>query len=142
MLVLGMDLNDFLGPNPIVIELQADNRWQAIDELINALVARGKIKPGDSGEITEAVKNRESAMSTGIGFGIGMPHASTSLVSEVVAVIGRSRKGIQFEALDGNPVRLVLLFLIPQGQFQKHQQTLANIAKVLHKQDFRDSLGL
>jgi nitrogen PTS system EIIA component len=140
MLVLEMDLNDFLGPKPIIIELQAEDRWQAIDELIDALVANGKIKPENQKAIAEAVKKRESAMTTGIGFGIGIPHASTTLVSEVVGAIGRSRKGLQFEALDRTPVRLVMLFLVPQGQFQKHLHELANIAKLLHKQNFLEGL--
>ena len=55
------------------------------------------------------------------------------LVSDVVRAVGRSRKGVQFDALDGKPVRLVLLFLVPQGQFQKHLHTLSNLAK-LHAQ--------
>ena len=136
-----MDLNDFLGPDPIIIDLQAENRWQAIDELIGALVAHGKIKSDDKELITEAVRSSETAMTTGIGFGIAMPHASTSLVSEVVGVIGRSRRGVEFEALDGKPVRLTMLFLVPHGQFQKHLHTLSNLAKLLHKSDFRDGLG-
>ena len=77
-------------------------------------------------------------MSTGIGIGIGIPHAATDLVGEVVGAIGRSRKGVQFDALDGKPVKLVMLFLVPQDQFQKHLNTLANLAKLLHKRDFRD----
>jgi mannitol/fructose-specific phosphotransferase system IIA component (Ntr-type) len=137
-----MDLNDFLGPKPIVIDLQAENRWQAIDELIDCLVTHGKIKPEDRGAILAGVKKRESSMSTGTGFGIGIPHASTEFVSEVVGALGRSRKGVQFEALDGKPVHLVMLFLVPQGQFQKHLHTLPNLAKLLHKSDFRDGLGL
>jgi mannitol/fructose-specific phosphotransferase system IIA component (Ntr-type) len=80
-------------------------------------------------------------MSTGIGFGVGIPHASTTLVSEVVAVVGRSRNGIQFDALDSKPVHLVFLFLMPAGQFQKHVHVLANVAKMLHRQDFRDGLS-
>ena len=71
---------------------------------------------------------------------IGIPHASTDLVGEVVGAIGRSRKGIQFDALDGKPVKLVMLFLVPQGQFQKHLHTLANPARLLHQQDFGDGL--
>lgn len=134
------DLNDFFGPNPIVIDLQAENRWQAIDELIGCLVTNGKIKPQDRDAIVTSVKKRESSMSTGIGFGIGIPHASTDLVSEVIGAIGLSRKGIQFEALDGKPVHRVMLFLVPQDQFQKHLHVLANIAKMLHKADFRDGL--
>ena len=70
-------------------------------------------------------------MSTGIGYGIGIPHASTDLIQEVTSVFGRSRSGIQFDALDNQPVSLVMLFLVPQGQFQKHLHTLANIAKML-----------
>jgi mannitol/fructose-specific phosphotransferase system IIA component (Ntr-type) len=54
--------------------------------------------------------------------------------------LGRSTRGVNFDALDNQPVKLVMLFLVPQGQFQKHLHTLANIAKLLHKADFRDAL--
>jgi mannitol/fructose-specific phosphotransferase system IIA component (Ntr-type) len=135
-----MDLDDFLGPKPIVVDLSAENRWEAIDELIGHLVAHGKIKAEQRDTIATSVKIRESSMSTGIGFGIGIPHATTNLIGEVVAAIGRSRKGIQFEALDAKPVNLVFLLLIPEGQFQKHVTLLANIAKLLHRDDFRDGL--
>jgi mannitol/fructose-specific phosphotransferase system IIA component (Ntr-type) len=135
-----MDLNDFLGPDPVTVELKAEDSWAAIDELIDYLVAHQKIKPENRDAIVEAVKKRESAMTTGIGFGLGIPHATTELVSEVVGIFGRSRKGIQFDALDNQPVKTVMLFLVPQGQFQKHLNTLANIAKLLHKKDFGDGL--
>jgi len=135
-----MDLNDFLGPEPIVTDLQAENRWEAIDELLNHLVTHHKLKAEHRDAIAASVKKREASMSTGIGFGIGIPHASTDLVSQIVGVIGRSRKGVQFDALDGQPVKLVMLFLVPQGEFQKHLHLLSNIAKLLHKQDFRDGL--
>ena len=79
-------------------------------------------------------------MTTGIGYGIGIPHASTDLVGEPVGAIGRSRSGVQFDALDGQPVKLVMLFLVPQGQFQKHLHSLADLAKLLHKKDFLDGL--
>jgi mannitol/fructose-specific phosphotransferase system IIA component (Ntr-type) len=140
MLAIQMDWNDFLGPNPIVIDLQAEDRWQAIDELIDALVANGKIKLKDRDVIVADVKKRELSMSTGIGFGVGLPHASTDLVSDVVGAVGRSRKGVQFDAMDGKPVRRVMLFLIPRGQFQKHLHTLANLAKMLHRENFGDEL--
>ena len=79
-------------------------------------------------------------MSTGIGFGIGIPHASTDLIPEVVGALGRSGKGINFDALDNQPVNLVMLFLVPQGQFQRHLHTLASIAKLLHIKEFRQEL--
>ena len=135
-----MDLADILTKAQIIPELRAANRWEAIDELIGNLVTTGKIQPGDRDAVTAAVKKRETSMSTGIGFGIGIPHASTDLIYEVVGALGRSKTGVNFEALDNQPVKLVMLFLVPQGQFQKHLHTLANIAKLLHKVDFRQAL--
>lgn len=135
-----MDLGDILGPSNILPEMQAADRWQAIDELIGALVASGKIQPQHREAIAAVVKKRETSMSTGIGFGIGIPHASTDLIPEVVAALGRSKKGMNFDALDNQPVNLVMLFLVPQGQFQKHLHTLASIAKILHKAEFRQAL--
>ena len=135
-----MDLGDILSREQIITELRALNRWEAIDELIDNLVATGRIKAEHHDAIAAVVKKRESSMSTGIGFGIGIPHASTDLISEVVGALGRSSKGVSFDALDNQPVNLVMLFLVPQGQFQKHLHTLANIAKLLHKAEFRQAL--
>jgi fructose-specific phosphotransferase system IIA component len=135
-----MNLADILHEDQIVIDLQASTRWEAIDELITLLVTRGKINPEHREQIAAVVKKRENSMSTGIGFGIGIPHASTDLIYDVIGAFGRSKKGVQFEALDNQPVKLVMLFLVPQGQFQKHLHTLANIAKLLHNKDFRLAL--
>ncbi|MBE0545060.1 MAG: PTS sugar transporter subunit IIA [Verrucomicrobia bacterium] len=135
-----MDLVDILTKDQILTDLQATNRWEAIDELIGNLVATGKIQPQHREAIAAVVKKRETSMSTGIGFGIGIPHASTDLITEVVGALGRSRNGMNFDALDNQPVNLVMLFLVPQGQFQKHLHTLANIAKLLHKAEFRKAL--
>lgn len=135
-----MELSDILSREQILPELKASNRWEAIDELIGNLAATGKIKQENLEAISSVVKKRESSMSTGIGFGIGIPHASTELIQEVVGSLGRSRKGVNFDALDNQPVNLVMLFLVPQGQFQKHLHTLANIAKLLHKAEFRQAL--
>ena len=135
-----MDLGDILGPTNILPDMQAGDRWQAIDELIANLVNTGKIKAEHKDAVTAVVRKRETQMSTGIGFGIGIPHASTDLITEVVGALGRSKKGIAFEALDNQPVKITVLFLVPQGQFQKHLHTLAHIAKLLHKADFRSAL--
>ena len=79
-----MDLGDILNKAQILPDLRAANRWEAIDELIENLVATGKLQAGDRDAVTAAVKKRETSMSTGIGFGIGIPHASTDLIYEVV----------------------------------------------------------
>ncbi|MBM3883661.1 MAG: PTS sugar transporter subunit IIA [Verrucomicrobia bacterium] len=135
-----MTLGDILQPDNIVPELTSSNRWEVIDELIDHLVQTGKIQPEHRDPIVAVVRKRETSMSTGIGFGIGIPHASTDLIHDVVGAFGRSRRGISFEALDNQPVTLVMLFLVPQGQFQKHLHTLADIAKLLHRKEFRQAL--
>lgn len=135
-----MNLGDILHEDQIEADLRASTRWEAIDELIGLLVTRGKILPEHRDQIAAVVKKRENSMSTGIGFGIGIPHASTDLIYDVIGAFGRSRAGVQFDALDNQPVKLVMLFLVPQGQFQKHLHTLANIAKLLHNKDFRQAL--
>jgi mannitol/fructose-specific phosphotransferase system IIA component (Ntr-type) len=140
MLTHFMNLGDILSVETIVPDMKSANRWDAIDELIQNLVDTARIRPEHRDAIIAVVKKRESSMSTGIGFGIGIPHASTDLIQEVVGSMGRSTKGIDFDALDNQPVNLVMLFLVPQGQFQKHLHTLANIAKLLHIKEFRQEL--
>ena len=135
-----MDLGDILSPQQINPEMKASNRWEAIDELIDHLVVAGKIKPENRDAILAVVRKRETSMSTGIGYGVGIPHASTDLIYEVVGALGRSKQGINFDSLDNQPVNLVMLFLVPQGHFQKHLRTLADIAKMLHRNEFRRSL--
>lgn len=135
-----MDLNDFLGPEPVVVNLRAEDRWQAIEELVNHLTANHKIWLEHRGAILASVKERESSMTTGIGFGIGIPHATTPLVADRVAALGRSRKGIQFDALDRKLVKVVFLFLLPAGQVQQLVPALAGIAKLLHSRHFREWL--
>jgi mannitol/fructose-specific phosphotransferase system IIA component (Ntr-type) len=135
-----MNLGDILSLETILPDMAATNRWEAIDELIQQLVKSARIQPEHREAIVAVVKKRESSMSTGIGFGIGIPHASTDLIQEVVGALGRSKKGIEFEALDNQSVTLVVLFLVPQGQFQKHLHTLASIARLLHDKEFRQEL--
>jgi fructose-specific phosphotransferase system IIA component len=135
-----MELADFLTKEQVVTDLKASDRWEAIEELIGLLVNNGQIKAEHLDAIVSVVKKRETSMSTGIGFGIGIPHASTDLINDVTGAFGRSRDGVDFDALDNQPVNLVMLFLVPQGQFQKHLHTLAKIAKVLHKKEFRKAL--
>jgi len=136
-----MKLSELIsGEDQVIQELESADRWGAIDELTDVLVQGGAIREADRKTILDEVRKRESSMSTGIGFGIGIPHASTDLIDEAIGAIGRSKQGINFDALDNQPVTLVVLFLVPKGQFQKHLHTLANIAKRLHNPEFRKSL--
>jgi len=135
-----MSLANLLSAEQIIPEMQATERWSAIVELIDLLVSLGKIKSADRDPILAALKQREETMSTGIGFGIAIPHCSSDRL-EVVAAFGRSTKGIEFDALDNAPVKFVVLFIVPKNQFQTHLRTLASIAKFLNDRSVRESLA-
>lgn len=136
-----MTLGHLLSVDQIIPEMQATERWSAIVELVDLLVNLGKIKPGDRDVVLAALRAREETMSTGIGFGIAIPHASSDLVGEVVAAFGRSHTGIEFDSLDNLPVKFIVLFIVPKDQFQTHLRTLAAIAKFLNDRSVRDRLG-
>ena len=136
-----MSLANLLSVEQIVPEMKATERWPAIVELIDLLVNLGKVKPADRDSILASLKQREETMSTGIGFGIAIPHCSSDRLDEVVAAFGRSSGGIEFDALDNAPVRFVVLFIVPKNQFQTHLRTLASIAKFLNDRGVRESLA-
>ena len=96
---------DILSEAQIITDLRAANRWEAIDELINKLVEAGGIKAEHHDGINAAVRKRELSMTTGIGFGIGIPHASTDLIHKAVAAFGRSKQpivvGLSWQLLPG-----------------------------------------
>jgi mannitol/fructose-specific phosphotransferase system IIA component (Ntr-type) len=136
-----MSFGDLLLGEQIIPEMSATERWPAIVELIDLLVSLGKIKSPDRDDILASLKQREETMSTGIGFGIAIPHCSSDRLEEVVAAFGRSSGGIEFDALDNAPVKFVVLFIVPKNQFQTHLRTLASIAKFLNDRSIRESLA-
>jgi PTS system nitrogen regulatory IIA component len=136
-----MTLGNLLTVDQIIPDMKATERWSAIVELVDLLVERGKIKPADCDTVLAALRAREETMSTGIGFGIAIPHASSDRVNEVVAAFGRSSPGIEFDSLDNAPVKFIVLFVVPKDQFQTHLRTLAAIAKFLNDRTVRERLG-
>jgi fructose-specific phosphotransferase system IIA component len=136
-----MTLANLLSESQIIPEMASKERWDAIRELVDRLVEAGKIDKADREDVLESIRQREETMSTGIGFGIAIPHASSSKVAEVVAAFGRSTSGIPFESLDGEPVNFIVLFVVPKDQFQTHLRTLAAIAKFLNDKTVREELS-
>jgi mannitol/fructose-specific phosphotransferase system IIA component (Ntr-type) len=136
-----MTLASLLTVDQIIPEMKATERWSAIVELTDLLVARGLIKPEHRDGVLAALRAREETMSTGIGFGIAIPHASSDRVDRVVAAFGRSITGLEFDSLDNAPVKFVVLFVVPKDQFQVHLRTLAAIAKFLNDRAVREQLA-
>jgi mannitol/fructose-specific phosphotransferase system IIA component (Ntr-type) len=136
-----MKLANLLTPERIVLEMTAVQHWPAIVELIDHLVAGGSLAPGLRDEVLAALKIREEQVSTGVGYGVAIPHAFSDELEKVVAVLGRSKGGIDFEALDQKPVHFVILFLVPKRDYHLHLQTLAAIAKMFTNIEIRRRLG-
>lgn len=139
--IISMTLGNLLTVKQIIPEMKSTERWSAIVELIDLLTGIGKINPADKETVLAALRAREETMSTGIGFGIAIPHASSDRVGEVVAAFGRSSAGIEFDSLDNAPVKFIVLFVVPKDQFQTHLRTLAAIAKFLNDRGVRDHLA-
>ena len=136
-----MRLTELLSPCQILLDLKADERWLSIVELVDLLVARGKLAAELREEVLAALKAREELVSTGVGYGVAIPHAFSEKLDRVVAVFGRSRKGIDFESLDGGLVKFVILFLVPQRNYGMHLHTLSAIAKLFTNSEVRQRLA-
>lgn len=136
-----MTLGSLLSADQIIPEMAATERWSAIEELVDKLVDCGLVRPDDRASVSENLRKREESMSTGIGFGIAIPHTSSDRVDRVSAAFGRSSKGIEFESLDNAPVKFVVLFVVPKDQFKTHLRTLAAIAKLLNVKEVRERLA-
>jgi mannitol/fructose-specific phosphotransferase system IIA component (Ntr-type) len=130
-----MKLVKLLSPEQIVADLEADEHRGAIAELVDRLVTCGLLAVGVRDATLEALREREQLVSTGIGGGVAIPHAFSDEVEKVVAVLGRSMAGIDFEAVDQAPVHVVVLFVVPRKNYQLHLRTLAAIAKMFNDKD-------
>lgn len=135
-----MKLAKLLDQDELILELEAVDHWAVIVELVDRLVAVGKLFACQREATLAALKAREDIVSTGIGSGVAIPHAFSDELEEVVAVFGRSATGIDFEALDHAPVHLIFLFIVPRRDYQLHLKTLAAIAKTFTDPWLRDSL--
>jgi mannitol/fructose-specific phosphotransferase system IIA component (Ntr-type) len=136
-----MTLASLLSEDQIIPELSATDRWQALEEIVSRLIEKGHLDAAYREEAIAALRHREDTMSTGIGFGIAIPHASCDAVKEVTACFARSKAGVDFESLDEKPVHYIVLFLVPKDQFQTHLRTLAAIAKFLNDPVVRGELA-
>src|ERR1700741_4176476 len=136
-----MTLGSLLSVGQIIPEMKSTERWAAIVELIDLLVEKGAVRKADRESVLAALRQREETMSTGIGFGIAIPHASSNCVNEVVAAFGRSSTGIEFDSLDNSPVKFIVLFVFPKANFKFHLKPLAAIEKFLNENSAREQLG-
>ena len=135
-----MKFADFVCFKATVPELQARDRDGAIAEIVSSLDKAGKLGKGKCKEITRAVIKREKEASTGMGKGVAVPHVKHKLVKDVIAAIGLSSAGIDFSALDKQPVYSVILLISPADEPDKHLQAMENVFRHLQQEKFRKFL--
>lgn len=124
-----MKITEFLNKNAIKIGLQSTEKEDALKELVDVLA--GVVDVGDKKAIVKALVERENLGSTGIGQGIAIPHGKTDKVKDLIAVLGISPKGVNFEALDGELVYIFFLLVAPKETAGPHLKALAQISRLL-----------
>jgi PTS system fructose-specific IIC component/PTS system nitrogen regulatory IIA component len=129
-----MFLYEIFPPECICVDLDAEDKDECFEELVDHFCRVSKINARE--EILQAIRERESKMSTGIQKGIAIPHGKTSAVDNVYGILGVSKKGIDYEALDGNPVYLLFMILAPQKDSEKHLRVLQRLAELLADPEF------
>ncbi|MBM3244644.1 MAG: PTS sugar transporter subunit IIA [Candidatus Omnitrophica bacterium] len=135
-----MKIMDFLSKNAILTDIKSVKKQDVINELVDALVNASEVDKRDSAKLIEALMARESLGSTAIGQGVAIPHAKCECVTKLVAAFGLSKKGVDFDSLDGEPAYIFFLLLAPQDSAGPHLKALARISRLLKDKYFRDSL--
>jgi mannitol/fructose-specific phosphotransferase system IIA component (Ntr-type) len=135
-----MGFADFVCFKALIPELKATDRDGAIVELVSALDKAGHFRKSNCEEIIKAVIKREKEASTGMGKGIAVPHVKHHAVKDIVAAIGCSSGGIDFAALDKQPVYSVILLISPLENPDKHLKTMEHVFKHLQQERFRKFL--
>ena len=133
-----MEIKDLLRKELMIMDLKASTKMEAIDEMIEKLKTEGIISDAD--EFKKLILAREEKSSTGLGEGIAMPHAKTSVVVKPSVLFARSHKGLDYDSLDGEPVHIFFMIAASEGAHDLHIETLAKLTKMLLNDDFTKGL--
>src|SRR3954470_14040211 len=132
-----MKLNEFIVTDAIIADLKASDRDGALRELVTALSGAGALPADAVDEVVASLIKREQNGSTGFGKGVAVPHVKHAKGSKMAGTVGRSGAGIDFAALDHQPVYSVFLLLSPENQPQQHLQAMNIIFTNLQADTFR-----
>lgn len=129
-----MRLRDLLDEASVKIGLESIDKEECMEEMVDMLIRAGRIS--DRAGALAALQQREAQATTGIGKGIALPHGKHASIPALVAAIGTSARGIEFDSVDGDPVRMVVVLLASTQQSGPHLRTLAEIARLLELPGF------
>jgi nitrogen PTS system EIIA component len=135
-----MKISDFLCPKAITADLKSSTKKEIIEELVDLLIKAGAIDKKMRSKLIEILLAREALGSTAIGQGIAIPHGKCDNVAKLTAALGISKKGVNFDSLDGEPAFIFFLLVAPMDSAGPHLKALAQISRLLKDKYFRDNL--
>ena len=135
---IAMSLLDILSVKSTLVGLKGHTKDEIIEELVDCLEVGDAIS--DRNKVLQAVLEREKIMSTGIGDGIAIPHGKSDAVSQLSAALGIHKRGVDFEALDGEPAFVFFLLVSPANVSGPHIKALARISRMLKNDSFKKRL--
>jgi len=133
-----MKLAKYLTPDLVRIGMAAEDKWQAIDELLGLLEERGLVN--DAARVRADLVDRERKMSTGLEKGLAIPHAKSDGVNALAVALGLKPEGIEFDSLDGRPARAIFLVVSRKDTAGPHIECLAEISRLYSREQVRRAL--
>ena len=133
-----MNLADYLSEDLVILPLRSRSKPALFQEMVDHLVEQGYLE--NAAEVIHLLQEREKLMSTGIKRGFAIPHAFTRQMKESRMMVGISDRGVDFQALDDEPVYFVFLLLGPPGQQGLHMRLLARLSRIMNQDDFYGKL--
>lgn len=133
-----MEIKDLLRKDIMILDLKAKTKMEAIDEMIEKMAEKNIIN--DKKLFKEEIVNRENQSSTGLGEGVAMPHAKTKAVNTPAVLFARSKDGLDYEALDGEPTYIFFMIAAAEGANETHIETLSKLSKLLLREGFIENL--
>lgn len=130
---------DILSPDSILAPFEVDTKQEAIDGLIDLLADNGQLPNPD--EMKRVVWERENQRSTGIGEGIAIPHGKSCDTKRLILAIGIPSNPIEFDSIDGKPVRMLALLLSPADKIAEHIKALGRVSRLMNDPEFREIAG-
>lgn len=133
-----MKLSKFSEENLIQFKLSASSKDEVIKELVDTIATSNMVKDADL--LLNDVLERENLVTTGVGYGVAFPHAKTRAVKGIVIAFGRSVKGIEFDAMDHQPVKLFFLIAAPEDAIGAHLNVMARLSFLMKSEENREKL--
>jgi fructose-specific phosphotransferase system IIA component len=135
---LAVLLNELLTPERVRVPLRGGSKQDLLRELVALLHEAGAV--ADAEGVLASVRQREELLSTGVGSGVAIPHGKSNSVPELVMAAGVTREPVDFDSLDGQPVRLMFLLVGPENAAGQHVKALSRISRMVRRDGFRERL--